>query len=171
MPNQKNIEAVDKLTEKLSKAKAVYFTDYLGLNVDDITVLRGEFFKENVDYTVAKNTLIKLAAKKNEIDGLDDFLSGPTAIAISFEDPTGPARVLKKFTKDHDLPEVKGIIFDGEVFAGTEFKRIASLPTKDQLLATLVGMLKSPMTKLAQTVKAPMSNLGYALSSLKEQKS
>ena len=171
MPNTKNINQVEQLTDKLSKAKAVYFTEYHGLNVEDITKLRREFSKVDVEFKVAKNTLIKLAADNNKLKGLDPYLSGSTAIAISYGDPTGPARVLKAFKKEHELPEIKGIIFEGEVLDGKEFKRIADLPTKDQLLAMLASSLSSPMTQLALTLKSSMTDLGNILSNLKDQKS
>ncbi|MGY8751917.1 MAG: 50S ribosomal protein L10 [Fidelibacterota bacterium] len=171
MPNTKNINQVEQLTDKLSKAKAVYFTEYHGLNVEDITKLRREFSKVDVEFKVAKNTLIKLAADNNKLKGLDPYLSGSTAIAISYEDPTGPARVLKAFKKEHELPDIKGIIFEGEVLDGKEFKRIADLPTKDQLLAMLASSLSSPMTQLALTLKSSMTDLGNILSNLKDQKS
>jgi large subunit ribosomal protein L10 len=171
MPNTKNINQVEQLTDKLSKAKAVYFTEYHGLNVEDITKLRREFSKVDVEFKVAKNTLIKLAADNNKLKGLDPYLSGSTAIAISYEDPTGPARVLKAFKKEHELPDIKGIIFEGEVLDGKEFKRIADLPTKDQLLAMLASSLSSPMTQLALTLKSSMTDLGNMLSNLKDQKS
>lgn len=170
MPNTKNIQQVEELTEKLGRAKAVYITEYLGLNVEDITALRREFHANDVEFKVTKNTLLKLAAKNNELDGLDEYLSGSTAVALSYEDPTSPARVIKQFTKDHDLPEVKGIVFDGDVMAGSEFKRIADMPTKDQLLAQLAALLSSPMTKLVWALKSPMNDVGNALSNLKDQK-
>ncbi len=171
MPNTKNIQQVEVLSEKLGRAKAVYITEYLGLNVEDITTLRQEFHANDVEFQVAKNTLLKLAAKNNALEGLDQYLSGPTAIALSYEDPTSPARVLKKFTKDHDLPEVKGIVFDGDVLDGSEFKRIADMPTKEELLAKLAALLQSPMTQLMWALKSPMTDLGNALSNLKDQKS
>ena len=118
MPNKKNIEQVKQLTQALSKAKAVYFTEYHGLNVSDLTRLRGEFFKAGIEYKVAKNTLIKLAAGENQIAGLDIVLAGSTANDISYDEPVAPAKVIKKFNKDNDLPLVKGILFDGEFLPG-----------------------------------------------------
>jgi len=171
MPNTKNIEQVEELTEKLGRAKAIYFTEYLGLNVEDITKLRQQFHSSNVEYQVAKNSLLKLAAKNNKLEGLDQYLAGPTAIALSYEDPTSPARVLKEFTEDHDLPEVKGIVFDGDVLDGSEFKRIADMPTKEQLLGQLAALLSSPLTNLVWALKSPMTDVGNALNNLKEQKS
>lgn len=171
MPSKHNLQIVEELSKKLEKAKAVYFTDYLGLNVVDITKLRHEFFNESVEYRVEKNTLIKLAAVNNDIAGLDSFLLGPTAIAISYDEPTTPAKVLKKFTKESDLPEVKGILFEGKVLDGDAFKRIADLPSREELLATLLATLQSPMSKFVGTISSPMSNMVGVLTSLKEKKS
>ncbi|HIA31088.1 MAG TPA: 50S ribosomal protein L10, partial [Candidatus Marinimicrobia bacterium] len=84
MPSKNNITQVEVLTEKIGKAKAIYFTDFLGLDVSSITELRSQFFQASIEYTVAKNTLIKLAAQNNQIEGIEKFLSGPTALAISY---------------------------------------------------------------------------------------
>ena len=78
--------------------------------------------------------------------------------------------MLKQFTKDHDLPEVKGIVFNGDIMAGSEFERIANMPTKDQSLAKLAALLSSPMTKLVYALKSPMIDVGNALRNLKDQK-
>ena len=171
MPNAKNIAQLSELIETFSKAKAVYFTSYHGLSVGDITKLRNGFFKANVDYRVAKNTLIKLAAKQNDINGLDEVLKGSTAIAIAYDEPVAPAKVIKEFTKDNDLPTVKGILFDGEFLPGEEFKKLADMPSKEELLSQLVAMLNSPLQKLVSTLNAPMQNTVGVLNSLKEQKS
>ena len=171
MPNAKNIQQVKELTETLSKAKAIYFTKFHGLNVAEATKLRSEFFKADVDFRVAKNTLLKLAAEKNKISGLDEILKGSTAIAVSYDEPVAPAKVIKAFTKDNDLPSVKGILFEGEFLPGKEFKRLADLPSKDESLAILMSMLKSPLQKLASTLNASMTNVVVALNNLKDQKS
>ena len=171
MPSQKNIDEVKVLTDKLETASAVYFTDYLGLDVESITNLRSEFFHASVEFRVTKNTLLKLAAEKMNIEGLDNFLVGSTAIAISFDEPTSPAKVLKSFTKEHDKPNVKAILFDGEVLDGSEYKKFANLPSKDELLSKFVIMLNSPMTILARTFRSPMENLVNVLNNLKNEKS
>ena len=171
MPNKKNIEELKRLSESLSKAKAVYFTEYHGLNVSDMTKLRGEFFKADVEFKVAKNTLVKLAVKDNNIELDDELFKGSTALAISFDEPVAPAKVIKKFRKDSDLPEVKGIIFDGKFVPGSEYNRLADLPSKEELLAKLVSMLNSPLQKLVSTINAPFQNTLGALNNLKENKS
>ena len=171
MPNKKNIEQVKELSESFSRAKAIYFTEYHGLNVGDITKLRSEFFKADVEFKVAKNTLIKLAAEENKIDGLEEILKGSTALAIAYEEPVSPAKVIKEFTKENELPSVKGILFDGEIMPGEDFKRLANLPSKEELLSKLVSMLNNPLQKLVSTLNAPLQNVAGVLNNLKEQKS
>ena len=171
MPSQKNIDEVKYLTDKLESASAIYFTDYLGLDVASITKLRSEFFHASVEFKVTKNTLLKLAAENMKIEGLDDYLVGSTAIAISLDEPTSPAKVLKSFMKEHDKPEVKAILFDGEVLEGSEYKKFASLPSKDELLTKFIIMLNSPMTNLVRTLSSPMGNFVNVLNSLKNEKS
>ena len=171
MPNKKNIEQVKELSDSFSRAKAIYFTEYHGLNVGDITKLRSEFFKADVEFKVAKNTLIKLAAEENKIAGLEEILKGSTALAIAYEEPVSPAKVIKEFTKENELPSVKGILFDGEFMPGEDFKRLANLPSKEALLSKLVSMLNNPLQKLVSTLNAPLQNVAGALNNLKEQKS
>ena len=170
MPSVKNINSVKELSVKLEKAKAIYFTDYLGLDVVSVTKLRKNFVEKDVEFTVAKNTLIKLAAKEVGISGVDEFLEGPTAIAFGYEDPTDPARVIKEFLKDFDKPSVKGMIFDGEIFTSDQFDKIANLPSKEQLLSKLVGMLNSPMSKLSSTLNGSVSGLLGRLTQLNSKK-
>ena len=171
MPNKKNIEQLKELSESFARAKAVYFTEYHGLNVGDITKLRSEFFKADVEFKVAKNTLIKLPAEENKIDGLEEILKGSTALAIAYEEPVSPAKVIKEFTKENELPSVKGILFDGEFMPGEDFKRLANLPSKEELLSKLVSMLNNPLQKLVSTLNAPLQNVAGVLNNLKEQKS
>jgi large subunit ribosomal protein L10 len=171
MPNKKNIQQVEELTEKLNKAKAIYFTDYIGLDVVSITQLRSEFFKNSMEFYVAKNTLLKIAAKNNKIKGLDKFLTGPTAIAISYDEPTTPAKIIKEFAKKFEKPTVKGILFEKEILDGSKFKSIADMPSREQLIAMFANSLQSPMVKLLGVLNATMSSLVGVLNSLKEKKS
>ena len=170
MPSTFNKEQVVALTEKLEKARAIYFTDYLGLDVSSITELRKIFFEEDIEFHVAKNTLIKLAAENNKIKGLEDFLSGPTALAISYDEPTKPAKVIKKFAKEHDKPEVKGILFEGKVLQNDSFDSIASLPSREELLSHFVGTIQSPLSGVVRTLNASMSNMVHLLTNVKDLK-
>ena len=118
MPNQKNIDNVQDLVSKLSKAKSIYFTDYLGLNVSDVTELRKKFFENDVEFLVVKNTLLRIAAADSGVDDLsDDLFAGSTAIALSYDEPVSAAKIIKDFLKEHELPVVKGIFFEGSFLA------------------------------------------------------
>lgn len=156
--------------EKLQQAKAVYFTDYLGLDVVSITDLRRRFFESEVEYRVAKNTLIKLAAQRVKLEGVEPFLSGPTALALSYDDPADPARVLKAFTRDHDRPTVKGILFEGRVLEGSQVEQIAALPSPEILMGQFLSTLTQPLNRLVGTLNAPLARLAALLGQLMEQK-
>ena len=170
MPNKHNIEKVKELADCFSRAKAIYFTEYHGLDVHNITRLRKLFFEANVDYKVAKNTLIKLAINKDLIPDGEGVLNGSTAVAISYDEPIAPAKVIKEFNKENELPNVKGILLEGDFIPGSEFKKLADMPSKDELLSQLVAMLNSPLQKLVSTLNAPMQDVVGALSNLKEKK-
>ena len=170
MPNKKNISNVKDLTDKLSKAKSIYFTDYLGLNVSDVTSLRKKFFDSNVEYLVVKNTLLKIASDQNEISLGDELFSGSTAIAISYDEPVLAAKVIKGFLKDHDLPSIKGILFEGSYLPASDFEKIANLPSKEESLAKIIVMLKSPVQNIVNLLNSPMVKLVNVLNGLKETK-
>ncbi len=171
MPNTKNIEKFDELSDKLSRATAIYFTEYHGLNVGDMTELRSEFYKVDVEYQVAKNTIIKLAAEKHNLPIADGLLNGSTAIALSYDEPIAPAKVIKDFTKNRELPVVKGIILDGEFLPGEDCKKLADMPSKDELLSIFMRTIQSPLQKFVSTLSGPMTNMVGVLSNLKENKS
>jgi len=170
MPNKDNINQVADLKDVFSRAKAVYFTDYHGLDVEKITELRREFFNEDIEYRVAKNTLLKIAIDENSIDCIDGVFSGSTAIAVSYDEPSSPAKIIKNFNKKYELPKVKGVFFDGEFFPSSDFERIANLPSKNELLAELVSMLNSPIQKFVSTISSPLGNLVSVLESVKQKK-
>ena len=171
MPNDKNIKSVERLTEKMSRAKSIYFTDYLGLNVSDITKLRKEFYENDVEYLVVKNTLLKIASENNKISLSEDLFAGSTAIAVSYEEPVAAAKVIKEFSKEYNLPNVKGILFEGDYIPGEEFAKIADLPSKDESLTIFAMMIKSPMQNLATMLKSPMADFVNLLNNLKKNKS
>ena len=171
MPNDKNVKNVEVLTEKMSRAKSIYFTEYLGLDVSEITKLRKEFFAKDVEYMVVKNTLLKIASENNKLVLDEELFSGSTAVAISYEEPVAAAKVIKDFSKDYDLPSVKGILFEGSYLPAEEFSKIASLPSKEESITKFAMMIKSPMQNLAMLLKSPMSDFVNVLNNIKENKS
>ena len=171
MPNQKNVKNVKELSDKLAKAKSIYFTDYLGLSVSEVTKLRKKFFESNVEYLVVKNTLLKIASDQNKIILGDELFHGSTAVAISYDEPVEAAKIIKGFLKDHDLPAVKGVLFEGSYFPAAEFGKIANLPSKEELLTKFVIMLKNPVQDIYNLLNSPMVKLVNVLSGLRENKS
>jgi large subunit ribosomal protein L10 len=170
MPTQAKKEIVTELQQKIENSSGVYFANYKGLNVAKVTELRRNFRSDGVSYKVYKNNLTKIAAKNAGFKGLDDILVGQIGVAFSDSDPTAPARVIKKFIEDKNSLEVVGILFEGEMFDASKYEQLASLPSKEELLAKLVGGLSSPMTKLVGTLSGSMSKLVGTLNSLKDNK-
>jgi large subunit ribosomal protein L10 len=140
------------------------------MNVVQATELRKQFREKNVQFTVVKNTLSKIAAKNAGIDGLDDILLGQVAIAFSDEDPTSPAKVIKDFKKDNDCLDVVGVYFDGQLFDPEKYKELANLPSKEELLGKFVGGLSYPMNTLASTLNSLMPKFLTALNEINKQK-
>lgn len=170
MPNQKNIKNVEQLVDKISKARSIYFTDYLGLNVSDVTVLRKKFFENNVEYLVVKNTLLKIASQENDIELSEELFAGSTAIALSYEEPVAAAKIIKGFLKDHGLPTVKGLVFEGVYHEAGQFEKFANLPSKEESLTILAIMLNSPMQNLAKVLISSMVKVVNVLEAVKNSK-
>tara|TARA_X000001036_G_C20331546_1_gene664728 strand:+ start:147 stop:653 length:507 start_codon:yes stop_codon:yes gene_type:complete len=168
MPNKKNIKQFNELKEVFTKANSVFFTKYQGLDVAAITELRSEFYKNNIEFKVAKNTLLKLALDEAKLPKIDHVLSGDTAIAVSYDSPMSPAKVLKEFMKNHELPNVKGIIIEGESFSSEYFEKLAKMDSKEVLLSQLISMLKSPLQNLVSTLSSPMQNALGVLKNIKK---
>ncbi len=174
MPNQNNVSALESIREKISNASAIYFTDFVGLSVEETNALRSKFHEVDVEYRVLKNTLVSIAVKELGYEGLDDVLKGPTALAFGNVDSTAPARVIKEFLKKEgkakEKPAVKGLVFEGKVMDASYYVKLANLPSKEELLAMLLGGLQSPMQNTLSVLQAPMRNMVGVLMSLKETK-
>jgi len=163
--------AVEFLTEKLEGNPPLYVTDYKGLNVEEISQLRQLLREAGVEYRVVKNTLLKRAMEN--IGGYDqafDYLSGPTAVAISTE-PNAAAKAIKAFRKksDQKLPELKAAIVDGVLFTGNQIDELASLKNKGEILGEVVTLLISPIQNVVSTLESQGSNLMAILESLQNR--
>lgn len=161
---------VKAVQEKLTQSKSVVLADYRGLNVQEVTELRKKLREAGVEYKVIKNTMTSRAAKAANIDGLDTYLSGPTALAFSYSDPVTPAKILATFAKDHKKLELKGGILEGKVISADSIRDLASLPTREILLGQLAGMLQSPIRGLVTVLSGPMRKLAYAVEAVRKQK-
>lgn len=163
-------EAVTQIAAKLSSAKSVFLTDYSGLTVEAITNLRRNLRKSQVEFQVSKNTLARIAAQEVGFKDLVPHLEGPTALAYGMGDPTAPAKVLTEFLKTNEKPKVKAIIFEGKYFDAKSMAEIATLPSREMLLARLLGSLNSPITGLASSLSGIIRKLAYALNAVAESK-
>ncbi|MEE9167933.1 MAG: 50S ribosomal protein L10 [Candidatus Neomarinimicrobiota bacterium] len=168
MPTQKKQDAVASIQDKFQGAKGIYFADYLGLNVADMTELRRKCREEEVELTVVKNTLARRSADNAGLKGVEDIFEGPTAIAFSYVDPVSPARILRRFKDSHDLPRIKAFIIEGEVMDTASFGKISQLPAREQLFVQLVTGLSSPLTGLAVMLKSQIVVLIQTLGKLKK---
>ena len=170
MPNAQKIEIVKELTEKLSKAKGIYLADFSGLTVQEAVDFRKKLREKGVEYRVAKNTLIKIAVKEAKIEGLSEFLVGPTGIALSYDDPASPAKLFYDFAKENEKMDVKVFWLEGEAFGADKFEQVAKLPSRNELLSRFIGDLQSPIRTFAATLQASISKLVATLNGLKDSK-
>lgn len=159
MASEKILEAkkakVAELTELIKNAKSGVLVDYKGISVEDDTKLRRELREAGVKYCVEKNTMLRFALKEAGYEGLCGVLEGTTAIAVSNDDETAPARILGKFASDHDKYfNLKAGFINGEVYDEKGVTALSKIPSREVLLAQLVGSLQGPIQKLAATLKA-----------------
>lgn len=153
MPSEKVLEAkkaqVAELIEVLNGATTGVLVDYRGLSVEEDTQLRNNLRAAGVKYFVVKNTLLRLAANQTGLEDLDSILHGPTALAVS-DDAVAPAKVLADFAKENDTLEIKSGFMDGKVLSLDEIKTLAKTPSKETLIAKIMGSLNSPISGLAR---------------------
>ena len=153
MPSEKVLEAkkaqVAEIIEALKGATTGVLVDYRGLTVEEDTKLRNDLRAAGVKYFVVKNTLLRLAAKETGLEELDSILHGPTALAIS-EDAVAPAKVISDFAKENEKFEIKSGFMDGKVLSLDEIKTLAKTPSKETLIAKMMGSLNSPISGLAR---------------------
>ena len=144
---------VDEISELLKDAKSAVLVDYRGLTVEQDTNLRKQLREAGVVYKVYKNTMINFAVQGTEFEPLSKHLEGPTAIAISSEDATAPARVLYNFAKDAEALELKAGVVEGTYYDTDGIKLIATIPSREELLSKFLGSIQSPITNFARVIK------------------
>ncbi len=156
--------------DSLSRAQVAILADYRGLTVEEITELRRKLDASKVEFRVVKNTITGLVAKELGVEGLHSFLEGPTAIAFGYDDPVAPAKGLSDFIKDKKKMEIKAAVLEGRVIGLEEVKRLSELPTKEVLLAKVLGSLQAPLVGLASVLQAPMRGCAIALNAVREKR-
>lgn len=164
-------QTVAKLTSQFEATKLAVLADYRGLNVSEISDLRAKLREAGIPFTVAKNTLIKLAIANTSRKPEDtSILAGPVAIAFG-QDEVGPAKIVAEFSKQNEALEILGAIDEtGKVLTTEEVKALAKLPSKQELLGQVVGTIAAPMSGFVRVLNGNINNLVYALAAIQEQK-
>jgi large subunit ribosomal protein L10 len=170
MPKQDKIDAVNNLKQYISEAGSMFITDYTGLNVADITILRKNLRENSIKYLVAKNTLLRIAAKDSDHEEIVKYLNGQTAIAFGTDDPAVPAKILYDFFKKIEKPVVRAFVLDEVLYTGEDFVRLAELPSKDVLLSVLIATVESPLTSLVGSLDGVFQEFVSTLDALVKAK-
>lgn len=166
---QKN-EQIKRIQEKLESSKGVVFSTDQGLKVKEVDILRSELRQNNAEYLVAKKTLLRKATNSILAEGDLDNLSGSVGIAFSYGDEVTAAKILNKFAKDHKAMTLGGGILENKYIVVDMVKRLAALPSREQLLSKLVGTLNNPMTGFVNVLSGNTRKLVYVLNAIKEKK-
>ena len=162
-------QVVEEIKEKVNKAQTVVVVDYRGLNVEEITELRKKYREAGVEYKVYKNTMMRFAFKDTGFEEFNQFLTGPNAVAFGYDDPVQAAKISHEFAKDHEKFEVKAGIVDGKIIDLEEIKELASLPSREVLIAKVLGGFNAPITGFVNVLQGNIRNLVYALNAIKEK--
>ena len=150
----KKAQEVDVVAAKLKEAASVVVVDYRGLTVDQATSLRKQLREANVEMKVIKNGILRRAAEKAGLEGMEDVFVGPTAVAFSNDDVIAPAKIMNDFSKEAEALEIKGGVVEGNVSSVEEILALAKLPNRDGLLSMLLSVLQAPVRNVAYAVKA-----------------
>ncbi|MDR1767201.1 MAG: 50S ribosomal protein L10 [Propionibacteriaceae bacterium] len=161
--------AVEALKEQFNQASAAVLTEYRGLSVADLKALRRSL-GQDATYAIAKNTLTKIAAREAGVEGLDDQLSGPTAIAFVFGDVATTAKGLRDFAKANPHLVIKGGVMEGKILDAETVKKLADLESREVLLAKLAGAMKGNLSKAVGLFAAPLSQAARLVKALEDQK-
>jgi len=168
------VNLVKDIRERLQDATAIVLVDYKGINIEEVNQLRSRFRNEKVDYFVQKNTLVKIALHDLGITELDDYLVGPTALAICKDDEVTPARIVVKFLKevmeDKEFPKFKAGLVSGRVMDGKQMLTLASLPSRDELLAKVMGSAQAPISRMLGVSQAIIRKFLYAVDAVAKAK-
>ena len=161
---------VAEIKEKLANSKGAVFTNYRGVTVAQDTKLRRKLREAGVEYRVVKNTMTRIAAKELGLEGLDAHLEGPTALAVSATDPVAPAKLIAEFIKENKVLEIKAGLVEGQLIDVAEVKALASLPSREVLIAKMLGSMQSPISGFVNVLQGTIRNLVYVLDAVRKEK-
>ena len=160
----------EDLRDRLSKSAIIVLTDYKGLDVAAMNDLRRRLRAEEIEYQVVKNTLLIRAAEDNDIALIKDYFKGPSAIALSYDDPIAPAKVLSEFAKENKKLEIKAGVMNGQVLDAKAIHALAKLPSREVLLGQLLSALNAIPTSFVRTIAEVPRSFVSVLSAIRDQK-
>lgn len=169
MPTEKKKAIVEEIKKKID-GKNMFLADYRGLTVSELKELRGKLRPLSVDFNIVKNSLMKIAVSDLGLENLKEYLEGPTAIAVGDEDPVQTSKALSDYAKANKNLELKGGFLEGKIVSIEQIKVLASLPSREILLATLFGTINAPVSSFVRIMAAPLQSFATVLSRIKEQK-
>lgn len=160
---------IEEIKEKINKSQSMILVDYRGLNVAQITELRSLYRKSGVDYKVYKNSMMRFAFKDCGLEGFNEFLKGPSAIAFGYDDPVAAAKVTADFAKTHDKLVIKAGIVDNNVIDVDGVKHLAELPPREVLIAQVLGGFNAPIQGFANVLQGTIRGLAVVLNAIAEK--
>ena len=163
-------QIAEDLRERLSKSAIIVLTDYKGLDVAAMNDLRRKLRAEDIEYQVVKNTLLIRASEDNDIALIKDYFKGPSAIALSYDDPIAPAKVLSQFAKENNKLEIKAGVMNGQVLDANAIKALAKLPSREVLLGQLLSALNAVPTSFVRTIAEIPRGFVSVLAAIRDQK-
>ena len=167
---EKKQKITEDLHERFSKSVVVVVTDYKGLDVSSMNDLRRKLREEDIEFQVAKNTLLMRAAKDTEVALIEDYFKGPSAVALSYKDPVAPAKILAQFAKDNQKLEIKGGVLKNKVLDVDAIMALAKLPSREVLLGQLLSVLNEVPTSFVRTIAEIPRSLLNVLTAIRDQK-
>lgn len=163
-------EQVAEIKDRFQRSKSAILIDYRGLTVEEVTGLRNDFRKQGVEYKVYKNTLINRALEESGIKGMEQYLNGPTAVAFGYQDAVAPAKIIDTTIKKLKKTQVKAGYVEGKVFDATAIQALADLPSREVLMARLLGSMQAPITGTVTVLGGVLRSVLYALKAVQELK-
>lgn len=164
-------QIIAAVKQRAERAKSMFFADFTGITVEQVSELRREFRKSNVEYQVVKNTLARKAlAEMVGYDTVAGHLHEPTAIAFGFDDPVAPARIIRKFREKNDKLRVKVCVLENRVYDGAQLDEIAKLPTRKEIIAGVLGCIQAPVTGVVGVLNAVIRDLVSVIDAIEKKK-
>jgi len=170
MNREEKAQAVEALKERFQKTSVTLLAEYQGLKVSELTKLRQELRKTDAEVKILKNTLAGLALKGTEMEPLSKLFVGPTAVVTSAKDPVTPAKVLVKFVKEFEKAKIKGGFLSGKVMTPAEIETLSKLPSREEMLAKMLGSMQAPAQNLVNVLSALPRQLATVLAAIRDKK-